>query len=450
MHITLEELLDAREKRVCTQTELLARHRAPLISFTMNVAGPEKTSPLIERAAREVVRLIDSKIAAYTVHERREEYPKSGPVSFFSVSADAKALKDKMVEIEERHPIGRLLDIDVLDENGKKLSRPTERGCLVCGAPGRACAAGRLHPVSELVSLTNDMLTRYLTDLDAERIADLAKKSLLDEVYTAPKPGLVDPINTGSHTDMNISHFERSAEALEPYFRRCVIIGAQGKDEPRESTFLYLREAGLEAERRMYAATGGVNTHKGAIFSMGILCGAIGRLIRPDGYRPATEAILAEAARLSHSALEGDLRSIDRSTAGGRAYLEYGVRGIRGEVMDGFPSIREIALPAYESALVNGKNKNDAGVITLLHLIANVYDTNLYKRGGDEGVRYARDLARALIESGDTTEDDVRLMDDELTKRNLSPGGCADLLAVTYFLTSLRQVQPNSNWVALA
>ncbi len=407
----------------------------------MNVAGPEKTSPLIERAAREVVRLIDSKIAAYTVSEKREEYPKSGPVSFFSVSADAKVLKEIMVEIEERHPIGRLLDIDVLDVDGKKLCRPTERGCMICGAPGRACAAGRLHPVSELVSLTNDMLTRYLTSLDAERIAELAKKSLLDEVYTAPKPGLVDPMGRGSHTDMSVSHFERSAEALLPYFRRCVMIGTEGKSESREDVFARLREAGLEAERNMYAATGGVNTHKGAIFSMGILCCAIGRLIRADGYIPTTEEILNEAASLSRSALEDDLKSIDRTTAGGRAYLEYGVRGIRGEVMDGFPTIRETALPTYNAAIASGKNKNDAGVITLLHLIANVYDTNLYKRGGDEGVRYARDLARALIESGDPTEADVRLMDDKLTKRNLSPGGCADLLALTYFLTSFRRVR---------
>ncbi len=438
MQITLEELLDAREERAGIQAQMLKEHRAPLVCFTMNIAGPEKTSPMIERAARHLVRLIESKIEPYEVLERRENYPKSGPVSLFSVSADARVLKEKMTAIEEEHPIGRLLDIDVIDVDGHKLSRKTERGCMVCGAPGRVCAAGRLHPVSELASLTNGMLVRYLAELDAKRIAAIAKSALLDEVYTTPKPGLVDRLGTGSHTDMDLSHFERSAEALEPYFRRCVMIGHLSKDEPREHTFATLREAGLEAESAMYAATGGVNTHKGAIFSMGILCGAIGRLLHGDGYIPSTEEILTEAAMLSRAALERDLERIDGSTAGGRAYLEYGVRGIRGEAMDGFPSLRSIALPAYAEAIRNGKNKNDAGVVTLLHLIADVYDTNLYKRGGDDGVRFARDYARSLLKSGEPTADAIGLMSAEFKKRSLSPGGCADLLALTYFLSDLK------------
>ena len=89
--------------------------------------------------------------------------------------------------------------------------------------------------------------------------------------------------------------------------------------------------------------------------------------------------------------------------------------------------------------VLKGKNKNDAGVLTLLHLIAKVYDTNLYKRGGVEGVFFAQDCARKLLLSGDPTVETVRKMDAELTERNLSPGGCADLLAVTYFLTELEE-----------
>ena len=180
---------------------------------------------------------------------------------------------------------------------------------------------------------------------------------------------------------------------------------------------------------------------KYTIFSLGILEGAIGRLLLPAGELPATEAILAQAAELASAAIRRDFERIDASTAGGRAYLACGARGIRGEVADGFPSIRHIALPVYREARASGKNKNDAGVLTLLHLIANVYDTNLYKRGGEEGLRYAQDLARTLLASGAPTVDEVRRMDIALTQRNLSPGGCADLLAVTYFLTQLEDVQ---------
>jgi len=437
VNITLDEILAAREERVRTQKKMLMEHHSPLICFTMNIAGPVKTSPIIERAFTEGMRFINSAIEPYEVTERREEHTNCGPVAFYSLCAEANTIKALMIEIEHTHPIGRLFDIDVIDVDGKKIDRPTERCCIVCGAPGRACAAGRLHPVSELTALTNSLLSDYFADLDAKHIARIIKESLLREVYTAPKPGLVDPISRGSHTDMDVSDFEGSAEALEPYFLSCVKTGADLKNEPRENTFLALRKLGIEAEKAMYTATCGVNTHKGAIFSLGILAGAVGRLMKPDGHIPDTENILAEATGISYNAIKHDLESIDPSTAGGRAYLECGMRGIRGEVMDGFPSVKEIAIPVYRSALAKGKNKNDAGVLTLLHLIANVYDTNLYNRGGEDGISYARERARKLLSSDDPAMDMVQKMDAELTERNLSPGGCADLLAITYFLTEL-------------
>ncbi len=437
MSVTLQEILDSREARVRTQTELLREYRAPLICFTMNIAGPTKTSPLIERAFREGIRRIDEAIDSHEVLERREEHTNCGPVAFYSLSADPDILKERMVEIEQTHRIGRLFDIDVIDAEGRKKARSTERGCLICGAPGRACAAGRLHPVSELISRTHTMMSDYFADLDAKHIAQIAKNSLLREVYTAPKPGLVDPLSRGSHTDMDVADFERSAKALEPYFFNCVKTGAAHKSEPPESTFPYLKSLGIEAEKSMYAATRGVNTHKGAIFSIGILAGAIGRLMTPEGYMPHTDEILSEAAKISCACVKRDFESIDKCTAGGRAYIECGIRGIRGEVIDGFPSIKGIAIPAYRAALARGKSKNDAGVLTLLHLIANVYDTNLYKRGGEAGMLYARDRARILLSSADPSLESIRQMDTELTQRNLSPGGCADLLAATYFLTEL-------------
>ena len=437
MYITLDELLNAREERVRTQRELLKRHGVPLICFTMNVAGPVKTSPVIERAFGEGVQSILNATQAYQSLARHEEHSPCGPVFFYAVCADTAVLKELVVKIEESHPLGRLFDIDVIDTTGKKITRQTERGCMVCGAPGRACAAGRLHPLAELTALIDSRLNTYFTDLDAQRIARFAKESLLQEVYTAPKPGLVDPMSRGSHSDMDVADFERSANALEPYFLQCVRTGAASREKPCEEVFLELRALGLEAEKKMYSATNGVNTHKGAIFSLGLLTGAIGRLMRPDGSLPSTEDTLAEAAKLASVFVKHDLDKMDGSTAGGRAYLACGIRGIRGEALDGFPSVKSIAIPAYRTALAEGKNKNDAGALTLLHLIANVYDTNLYNRGGTAGLLYARDHARALLSQGTPTLDEIRQMDIELTQKNLSPGGCADLLAVTYFLTAL-------------
>ena len=128
-------------------------------------------------------------------------------------------------------------------------------------------------------------------------------------------------------------------------------------------------------------------------------------------------------------------------TAGEIAYIKYGARGIRGEAIDGFPTLKAIAIPVYKRALEK-ENKNDAGVITLLHLIANIYDTCLYKRGGNEGVAYARSYAGALTSKRNITLDDVRRMDADFIEKNLSPGGSADLLALTYFLSELSEISP--------
>jgi triphosphoribosyl-dephospho-CoA synthetase len=246
----------------------------------------------------------------------------------------------------------------------------------------------------------------------------------------------VDLYSNGAHTDMDAATFRRSADALRPFFVKMAREGLSF-DGSAQELFMGLRGVGMDAEQAMYEATHGVNTHKGAIFSLGILAGAVGRMIRDDGTLPSTDRILDEAASIARDAITQDLQGADASTAGGRAYLERGMRGIRGEVADGFPSLREIALPAYKTALAGGKAPNDAGVLTLLCLIANVYDTNLYKRGGDEGVRFAREYARALLATGDPSLSQICQMDVALTERNLSPGGCADLLALTYFLTEL-------------
>ena len=437
MEVTLGDLLLSREARADKQREMLALYNAPLVSFTMNIPGPEKTSLLIERAFDFGVSLIVEKLSASKILAEHKKYDKCGPVLIISVDDDAQKLKQMFTKIEDNHPLGRLFDIDVIMTDGTHLTRECERGCIVCGAPGRACAAGRGHSVNELVFITNKIMSDFFLSHDAERIALLARDSLIQEVYTSPKPGLVDSENNGSHLDMSRVDFERSADAAVPYFKGCFLAGALSKENDGAPLFLSLRELGLKAEKEMYLITGGKNTHKGAIFSYGIIIGALARLMGHSGKMPEIVDILSEASSISRPYLESDIQNFSGNTAGERAYFERGARGIRGEVIDGFPSLLDVSIPTYKSLVSTGKNKNDAGVITLLHLIGNVYDTCLYKRGGDEGVKYAREYAKSLISKKDITLDDVRRMDADFTERNLSPGGCADLLALTYFLCDI-------------
>jgi holo-ACP synthase/triphosphoribosyl-dephospho-CoA synthase len=141
---------------------------------------------------------------------------------------------------------------------------------------------------------------------------------------------------------------------------------------------------------------------------------------------------------MAGAAAETDLIHATADTAGLRLYRELGIRGIRGEMSEGLPSLSGIALPAFREALTQGYSRNNAGVITLLHLISHVQDTTLYHRGGCSGAAFAADAARSLLEQDFSPSLDlIEALDDAFIARRLSPGGCADLLAATYFLESL-------------
>jgi holo-ACP synthase/triphosphoribosyl-dephospho-CoA synthase len=270
--------------------------------------------------------------------------------------------------------------------------------------------------------------------MDAGRMAGLVVESLVDEVRTTPKPGLVDEANSGSHSDMDLDTFLRSADALWSYFYGCVRLGQRKMSVPE--TFSLLRRSGRKAEKLMYRTTGGVNTHKGAIFTMGLLCGSLGMLWEPEKPIPPPEKLLETCADLANCALEQDFSSLSSgTTAGERLYLQSGLTGIRGEAAAGLPSVTRIGLPAFRKALEQGFSPNDAGAVALRHLIAQVEDTNLYHRGGADGAAWAKKEAEKLLPL--PAMDRIRELDEAFIRRNLSPGGCADLLAVTLFLHKL-------------
>ena len=224
-------------------------------------------------------------------------------------------------------------------------------------------------------------------------------------------------------------------------FKKCVQIGQETAPLPPEETFPLLRAAGLKAEKTMFSATGGVNTHKGAIYTLGILCGSVGRLWSAEKPIADSNGILTECANIVRTSVPADLVAAKGKTAGEQLYLKYGIRGIRGEVAEGLPSVRNIGLPRFGQFLANGFSENDAGAYTLLHLIANVADTNLYKRGSEAGAQWAAKAASELLSATKYPSiQQMEALDDEFIARNLSPGGCADLLAATYFLQKLAQI----------
>lgn len=427
--VTLAQVLQAREDRVTRQRAMLRVHQCSLISFTMNIAGPVKVTPLIRRGFREGLEALERKLPENAVRQREIAVDITGCRGLYAVDMAPEKLKEICLAIEDGSPLGRLFDMDVLTPAGEKLERSTQRGCIVCGAPGRGCAAGRLHTVDQLQQATNRILWTAFVEADRQRIARLCVQSLELEVQTTPKPGLVDRRNSGSHRDMDLHTFEVSARALEPYFSQCVSIGQEMADQTPEATFFRLRQAGLAAEQIMYRVTDGVNTHKGAIFTLGILCGCIGRLWKPEEPLGEQIQLLTQCARMGQAALRQDFP--DGLGKGGSL-------GARGEAAAGLPSVTNISLPVYRAGRKLGLSVNDSAAAALVHLIAFVEDTNLFRRGGREGAAYAIEAARSLLRENPYPKRGVlEELDDAFIVRNLSPGGCADLLAVTLFLAEL-------------
>ena len=440
--VTLEQMLSAREVRQARLTAALVH--APLVSFTMNIAGPEKASALIRRGFLVGCQRLASAFTAHgitlTLLEQTDEI--TGCEALYAVQGCPVTAKALCAACEDADELGRLFDMDVIDKDGRRLSRGElglrERGCLVCGAEGRGCAARRKHSVEELQQETRRRLSAFFRQADCTTAATLATQSLLDEVRVTPKPGLVDRNNSGSHMDMNLPLFERSATALAPYWEQCVAIGMESATLAPEETFARLRRVGLCAEQTMLATTNGVNTHKGAIFLLGILCGAVGRLWSAEEPCRDARRLCAECARMTQAPLREELERISvqlPDTAGARLYQECGIRGARGEVMDGLPGVWEIALPTLRHALAHGCDREHAAAIALLHLIARGTDTNMVKRGGPEGATWGAEQARTLLQrSSLPTIEEIAQLDAQFIEKNLSPGGCADLLALTLFL----------------
>ena len=446
--VTLQEMLDARDRRAEVQQHLLEQHACPLISFTMNIPGPVKNSPIISRGFDAGLQMLDSALeeAGIVCISRRITREDTGNEYLCAVKASASAVKEICTRIEETSPMGRLFDIDVIGLDGKKLSRKEERCCLVCGAVGRGCASRRLHSMEELNNAVSRLLRKGLLAADADRVDSMAARALLDEVATTPKPGLVDRNNNGSHRDMTMLTFQASVSALRGFWRDCFLTGAQTVELPEREVFASLRQLGLDAERKMLSATHGVNTHKGAIFTLGTVCGALGRLWQPDILCAEPEMIAQVAAALCSKAVEEDFTALEKNgtahTAGENLYLHSGLRGIRGEVAAGLPAVMDTGLPVLEGCLNEGMSRNDAGVITLLYLIARGEDTNMIKRGGYALAEEMSTLVRMELRNKVLpTMERVRQLDELFIHNNLSPGGCADLLAVSFFLYDLEQTK---------
>jgi triphosphoribosyl-dephospho-CoA synthase len=264
--------------------------------------------------------------------------------------------------------------------------------------------------------------------------ARAALRSLHAELALYPKPGLVSLVDNGSHRDMNASTFMRSLFTLRRYFAHICIAGMRG------APFHELKQLGIQAEARMMLATKGVNTHRGAIFSLGMLCAAYGQA-QAQGKRITPTSLRATLLQHWGQDLAAHTDATGQQSHGQQAAAHYSASGAREEAARGFPSVFDVAVTRMDDTIRQGRSPYHARIDGFFALMHGVSDTNILHRGGLAGAQVVRTMTARFINMGGTAHSDWlgSALDCHrvFVEHNLSPGGAADLLAAGMLVQAL-------------
>ncbi|WP_081295229.1 MULTISPECIES: triphosphoribosyl-dephospho-CoA synthase CitG [unclassified Gilliamella] len=269
--------------------------------------------------------------------------------------------------------------------------------------------------------------------------AQLAIRALIKEICLSPKPGLVDMNNSGAHNDMDFETFVQSIKAICVWFERFYQYGKISAQLNNQQFLAGIRPIGIQCEQAMFSATNQVNTHKGGIFAFGLLLGAIGKLEQLN--LPINiKNICGQVSTICQGIVANELKKNNRPcSVGEKLFKLHHFSGARGEAESGYATVRNISLPIFQTMQKSGYDEKTSLLQALLYLLAYNQDTNLVSRGGIDGLDFVQKQAKQLILQGGITHpnglQNLNKFDNELIKRNLSPGGSADLIAITWFLS---------------
>ncbi len=355
---------------------------------------------------------------------------------------DIHLVKKRTVTIEDTHEIGRYIDIDVYKYGHKNISRSvlsySARKCFVCDNLAFVCNRTKKHDEEEIIGKMKFEVSAFLL---FEKLADFAFEALVAEVLAFPKFGCVSALNSGCHSDMDVDTFLISAISLKRHFFKICQMSYNLEDIVE--TFKRSRNLGKVAEKEMFIATNGVNTHKGALFVIGVTLIAVTKAIY-NGEK--FDDIKSNIKKMSIEIVKNELEFMKNSnhkdmTYGEKIFKKSGLTGIRGEVESGLNSVFTVGLPVFE------KNSflelNYRLVHTLIHLMSVVEDTTLLHKSYDQStLKDVKEDALKLKKLGGYSTEQGRIEVDKMSKiyidKHLSPGGSADLLAVTYLLYSIK------------
>ncbi|MGL5125039.1 MAG: triphosphoribosyl-dephospho-CoA synthase CitG [Fusobacteriaceae bacterium] len=443
----LNDFLNAREKRVMQQNELIDRYSSSLISMRCNYPGEDKncfvSTSIVKIMYNEIIDIFADKILNISIINSLE-----GRSYLLNVEMDSLELKKIVMDLENDHILGRCVDIDVFSKDGTSLSRQDfglpKRKCYICHEMAFVCSRNKTHTLKEIEKQIFIKYNLYLeTNKKMEELSgvfsDLALKAMILEVSTHPSFGLVSPLTSGSHKDMDYFTFLESSFSIKPYFKKMADFGYSPLT--LDIIFKKIRRIGIEAEKDMFVATKNINTHKGMIFIMGIAVAAAAKA----KYENIDFQDISKIIRHMCSDIMDDFKDLelkDKLTHGEKLYLEHGIKGIRGEVIGGLQNIFSGGLTILEDSLKKNPNINLAMIQTLLFFMANLEDSTILHRHGIDVLNKVKTDAAFLLNKGGVYSEnglkEIEKMEKEYIELRISPGGSADSLAVTLFLHEIK------------
>jgi len=349
--------------------------------------------------------------------------------------SDVYSFKKILCSFEEALPFGRILDIDIYLKD-RVISREEinfpKRKCYLCKNSAIVCRRKKRHKKEEIHNYLNRTLKRF----QFSYIVKAAFLGLLMEAALHPKPGLVTPYSTGSNSDMNFYMFIKSASCIALMFDRF----SQTAFLEEDSTDINrVRQAGLKIESEMFKCTNGVNTHKGAIFLFGCLIYSMAKMRRLE----FTLGELQAEVQKNFKYLSCELKCNELNSHSYIVYKKYGLKGIRGEIERGFPSVIEHTVPCFLKAYFKLRSLYPACQVSFLKALAVVEDTNVVYRSNLNVLKKLQSLAE---------QGDVNKIESFIRIHNLNPGGVADCFALSLFLISfidLNELEYNKNDIVL-
>jgi len=458
----LRRVLAARDERSNLRKTFAASKRIS-VSLSLNIPGFPKSHRQLELffqiLIKDLLRYLEAHRVQPAVTEAVTRQDDAGDFFIVSVSSPLSAQQIKTLcetfESEYAGPASRVIDVDVCNPDGEPVTSGKAKACFICpDSSALACMRLQRHSHQQLRSTVFEAVAQTITAHKQRNLTDnlaaLALRAVLYEISLSPKPGAVDRMSNGSHTDMDYFTFLNSSAAISVHFRDQVAAGIFFKGDAARALPI-IRNTGLRMEERMYADTDGVNTQKGIIFLISLTLFTAAALINETGSfdtRQFIQRLKEYAGPLTTKELEQPLPH--SATHGEICARKYGLKpggGIRYEVEQGLPTVFNHGLPVLEKELQETTQLHREEHIktpllrTLLALMSAGEDTTILYRGGPHRLAQVKQMAREALEaeSGELMEQKYNQLIDYCISEKISPGGAADLLAVTLLLYWIRK-----------